>query len=52
LGAWNEVDGLEKGFFADEMKLIHVLGVGTYIFGTWNVAPYHVSGDYGCGIEA
>jgi hypothetical protein len=34
---------IEKGFSTVETKLIHVPG-------KWNVAPYHVPGDYGGGM--
>jgi hypothetical protein len=37
---------LEKGFSTVGTKLIHVPGTGTHIPGTWNVALYHVPGDY------
>jgi hypothetical protein len=34
------------------MKLIHVPGTGTHVPETWNVAPYHVPGDYALDIPA
>jgi expansin (peptidoglycan-binding protein) len=40
---------VEKGFSTVGTKLIHVPGTGTHVLGTWNMAPYHVPGDYGCG---
>jgi hypothetical protein len=42
---------LEKGFSIVGTKLIHVPGTGTHVPGTWNVAPYHVPGDYGIPIS-
>jgi hypothetical protein len=39
---------LEKGFSTVGTKLIHVPRTGTHVPRTWNVAPYHVSSDYGC----
>jgi hypothetical protein len=37
---------LKKRFSTVETKLIHVLGMEMHVPGTWNVAPYHVPGDY------
>jgi hypothetical protein len=38
----------EKEFFNVGTELIYVLGTGTHVPGTRNVAPYHVPGD--CGL--
>jgi hypothetical protein len=41
-----KISGHGPGHHASGCMEIYIPGMGTHVSGTWNVAPYHVPGDY------